>query len=202
MFIQLLSIFILGLVGGANPGPMLASSFTETLKNGFRKGLQIIIKAALAETLIATFILTVFFSIKIPLAYFYFISFIGAGILIWIASNIWKIKSLNEKGEIFSFKKILSMALFNGPFWIFWITICVPEALLLREKITGAQFYFIILFMSGWFTSTAVLNFIFSRFKPLLTKGNLVSTVFKILSLILIFFAVKLVVQSILFFLK
>lgn len=200
MFFQLLSIFILGLIGGANPGPILASSFTETLNRGFRHGLQFIIKAALAEIIVAFFILTLFFSLKIPLAIFYFISFVGAGILIWIACNIWKIKSIGEKGNLFSFKKLLSMAVFNGPFWIFWVTICVPQALHLKEKLIGAQFYFIALFMSGWFISTTLLNFIFSRFKPLLTKSNLIPCVFKILSLILVFFAVKLVVQSLLFF--
>jgi threonine/homoserine/homoserine lactone efflux protein len=202
MFIQLFSIFVLGLIGGINPGPILASSFTETLHHGFYRGLQVIIKAALAETIVATFILTLFFSVNLPVDIFYFISFVGAGILIRIAINIWKINSLSEKGHLFSFKKLLSMAIFNGPFLIFWTTVCVPQALLLKEVLTGAQFYFVAIFMSGWFISTTSLNFIFSRFKPLLTKGNLLPYIFRILSLILIFFALKLIVSSVTFFLK
>lgn len=194
---QLLGIFILGLIGGANPGPILASSFAETLKNGFGKSLQLVLKALIAETIVAIVVLTLFFSINIPPKVFYVISFIGSGVLIWIASQIWKIKSLEENKTIFSFKKIFYLTVFNGPFWIFWITVCVPQAFLLKEKIWGGQFLFLIFFELGWLVATVLFNFIFSKFKTILVKGNLTSIIFKILALILVFFAIKLTIQSI-----
>ncbi|MBI5765599.1 hypothetical protein HZA71_00010 [Candidatus Falkowbacteria bacterium] len=66
MLIQnILSIFILGLIGGANPGPILISSCTESLK-GFRKSMKIIWWALFAESVVAAFILGIIFSLNPP----------------------------------------------------------------------------------------------------------------------------------------
>jgi len=202
IFFQLISVFLLGLIGGANPGPILTASFTEALRKGFIKSLRVIFMAMIAETIVAIFILTLFFSIDIPQIVFYLISFIGAGVLAWLALQIWKIKEFGSGGEIFSFKKIFLLTVFNGPFWVFWITICVPQAFLLKEKITAGHIIFLILFELGWLIATIFLTFIFSRFRPLLTKRNLISIIFKIFSLILIFFAVRLTTESIIFLLN
>jgi len=199
ILIQLLSIFVLGLIGGANPGPILAASFTESLRRGFIKSLKVIFMAMVVESLVALFILILFFSIHIPEIIFYLISFIGAGVLVWLALQVWRIRELGEKGEIFSFKKIFLLTIFNGPFWIFWLTICLPQAFLLKQKISGGQFLFLILFELGWLLATVVLTYLFSRFKPLLTKTNFVPIIFKIFSLILLLFAMRLVVGSISF---
>ncbi|PIV58084.1 MAG: hypothetical protein COS14_11475 [Bacteroidetes bacterium CG02_land_8_20_14_3_00_31_25] len=45
--------FILGLIGGVIPGPVLAATFTEILQSGFLKSLRIIIWAFLVETTVA-----------------------------------------------------------------------------------------------------------------------------------------------------
>ncbi len=199
ILIQLLSIFVLGLIGGANPGPILAASFTEALRRGFIKSLWVIFMAMVAETIVALFILSLFFSIHIPEVIFYIISFAGAGVLIWLALQVWQIKELGGKGEIFSFKKIFLLTVFNGLFWIFWITICVPQAFLLKQRILGGQFLFLMLFELGWLLATVGLTYLFSRFKPLLTKTNFIPIVFKIFALILFFFAIRLMVESISF---
>ena len=199
ILIQLFSIFILGLVGGANPGPILTASFTEALRRGFVKSLRVILMAMVAESAVAAFVLFLFFSIKIPQIVFYIISLVGAGVLVWLAIQIWKIKELGGEGEIFSFKKLFFITVFSGPFWVFWITICVPQAFLLEGKIIGGPILFLILFELGWLFSTVFLTFIFSRFRPLLTKSNFVPVIFKIFSLILLFFAVNLIVQSVMF---
>lgn len=197
VLIQILSVFILGLVGGANPGPILASSFTETLKNGFGKSLQLILKALISETIVATVVLVLFFSINIPTKVFYVISFIGSGVLIWVASQIWKIRTVEKNKTIFSFKKIFYMTVFNGPFWIFWIMVCVPQAFLLKEKIWGGQFLFLVFFELGWLVATILFNLVFSKFRNVLIRGKLTPVIFKFLALILVFFAIKLTIQSI-----
>ncbi len=202
ILIQIFSVFLLGLIGGANPGPILTASFTEALRKGFLKSLRVIFMAMIAESIVAIFILFLFFSIYIPQIIFYVISLVGAGVLIWLASQVWKIKELGGEGEIFSFKKIFLLTVFNGPFWIFWITICVPQAFLLKEKITGGHILFLILFELGWLFATIFLTFLFSRFRLLLAKSNFVSIVFKIFSLILLFFAIRLTIQSIIFLLS
>jgi threonine/homoserine/homoserine lactone efflux protein len=194
---QIFSVFILGLLGGANPGPILASAFTEALRKGFIKSPRVIFMAMFAETIIALFILVVFFSIKIPEIFFYIISLAGAGVLVWIALQVWKVKEIDEGGEIFSFKRIFLLTVFNGPFWIFWITICVPQAFLLKEMIAGGQFLFLALFELGWLLATLFLTFLFSRFRQFLTKKKLTPFVFKFFAILLLLFAIRLTVLSI-----
>jgi len=193
---QIVSIFVLGLLGGANPGPVLTSAFTEAYRKGFVKSLNVIFYAMLAEAIVALFVLVLFFSIDIPEVFFYLISFIGAIVLIWIASQIWKIEKIDDNEEIFSFKKLFVLTIFNGPFWIFWITICVPQAFLLKEKILGGQFLFLGLFELGWLFSTLLLTFLFSRFRGILSQKNLTPFVFKFFAVLLFLFAIKLIFQS------
>lgn len=202
LLFQIFSAFVLGIIGGATPGPMLTSAFTESLRKGFASSLRVIFKAMIAEIIVAFFILSLFLSFHIPQAFFSAISFIGVIVLIWFAIQIWKIKKIDGIGEIFSFKKIFLLTVSSGPFWIFWITICVPQAFSLRQKVAGGQFLFLFLFELGWLIATATLTFIFSRFRPLLTKEAFVSVIFKILALILLFFAAKLTLDSIIFFAK
>jgi threonine/homoserine/homoserine lactone efflux protein len=199
MLFQLLSVFLLGLLGGANPGPILTSSLTESLRKGFSKSLKVIFMAMIAESIVAIFILALFFLLDIPKTFFYLISFFGAGVLFWIALQIWRIKELEGEGEIFSFGKIFLLTVFNGPFWIFWITICVPQAFLLKEKILGGQFIFLIIFEAGWLFATVALTFIFSRFRRLLIKKNFISYVFKFFAILLFLFSGKLIFESIKF---
>lgn len=202
LLIQLFTIFLLGFIGGSIPGPILTSTFTEALRKGFIKSLRVISYAAISEIIVATLILSIFFSIHIPQSIFYGISFVGALVLIWIATQIWSIKNLHENEKIFNFTKIFLLTIFNGPLWIFWSTICVPQAYVLNQKITGGAALFLLTFELGWFTSTAVLTFLFSRFRPILTKEGVVGKVFKIFAIILAIFAVRLVLTSFFYFYK
>jgi len=199
ILLQILSIFVLGLIGGSVPGPILAAAFTEALRRGFLKSLRVIFMAMIAETIVAIFVLVVFFSINLPQIIFYLISFLGAGVLVWLALQVWKIKELGGEGDIFSFWKIFLLTIFNGGFWIFWITICVPQAFLLREKIIGGHILFLIFFELGWLVSTLFWTFLFSRFRSFLAKKNFVPIVFKFFALILLFFAIRLIVESVMF---
>ncbi len=202
VLIQLISIFVLGFIAGAIPGAILTSIFTEVLREGFVKSLRVIFYAGISEVIVATGIMFVLFSIHIPHAVYYAISFIGAVVLIWLATKIWAIKKLHEKGNLFDFKKIFLLSISNGPLWIFWTTICVPQAYVLSQKITGGQVLFLAIFELGWTVSTLLLTFLFSQFRPLLTREKVVSKVFKVFAVFLILFSVRLALTSIFFFLK
>lgn len=197
---QLFTIFILGIIGASTPGPILTSVFTDVLRKGFLNSIEIIFEALISEVIVAGSILILFFSLKIPQSVFHIISFIGAGILFWLATQVWKIKKLDSSGKIFTFKKIFLLTVFNGGLWIFWTTICVPQANVLSQKIIGGQFLFLLIFELGWLFATTTLAYIFSRFRPLLTKGEFVHILFKIFSLVLVFFAVKLIIENVSFF--
>ena len=203
IFKQIFEIFVLGLIAGAVPGPMLTAVFTEVLNGGFLKSLKVVLRAFFAETIVALLIILIVFSLKIPQLYFQSISILGSIFLLWLAIGLWKINKVDaENKEIFTFSKILFLTILSGAFWIFWITVCIPKAFLLQEIIYGGRFIFLIVFELGWFLMTAFLSFLFSRFRPILLRKNLVSLAFKFFAVVLFFFAIEAIISSLVFFLK
>ncbi len=201
MINELLSAFILGLVGGIIPGPVLTATFTEILQSGLFKSFRIILWAMFTEASIALFSLVAISSFGLPESFFRGISFLGAGILIWISTSLWKVKSLDTGEKVhFSLGKISAMILANGMFWIYWTTICIPKAILLNDKIQFGQYLFLILVEIGWLISTAGVAFIFSRFRKLLLKPRAIPIIFKIFALAFIYFALDMIYGSIVFF--
>ena len=198
---DLISAFILGLIGGVIPGPVLAATFTEILQYNFLKSFRIILWAMLTETFVALVSLLVLSSFNLPEEVFRGISFIGAGVLIWIATQIWKVQKIYTGEKVhFSLGKISAMILANGVLWTFWITVCVPRAILLNEKINFGQLIFLILVEIGWLISTVLVAFIFSRFRSLLSRPKVVPVIFKIFAIVFIYFALDMVYRSIIFF--
>jgi threonine/homoserine/homoserine lactone efflux protein len=196
---QIFNIFLLGLAAGAIPGPVIAAAFTEALRNGFSKSLRVVYKSFASEVIIASFILAIFFSFDIDPKFFYAVSFIGAGVLVWMACQVWKIKEIGGNEEIFTFRKVFLLMLGNGLLWIFWITICVPQAFLLNKAIAGGNVLFLVLFEAGWILSTVSMVFIFSRFREFLIREKIVPIVFRFFSLLLVFFAIKMLVESVVY---
>jgi threonine/homoserine/homoserine lactone efflux protein len=200
LLVQIFSVLVLGIIGGSVPGPIMAAAFTESIRRGFSKSLLVILRSFIAESIVAIFILTLFFSFNIPSSVFYIISLAGFIMLFYLALQVWKIKKIGEEeGEIFSFWKIFILTILNGSFWIFWITICVPQAFLLKEQIPQGHILFLVLFELGWIIATISWTFIFSRFRSFLTKEKVIPIVFKIFSLILLYFAISLLIKSIKF---
>lgn len=200
---QLITAFILGLIGGAIPGPVLTAIFTEILQSGFYKSFRIIFLAMLSETIVALTSLIILATLGLPEEYFMGISFIGAGILIWIAFSIWKIRSINTKDRIyFGFGKIFAMILANGVLWTFWITVSVPKAIQLNELVPWGSIIFLLLVEIGWLTSTVLMAFVFSRFRNLMSRPKVTPIIFKIFAIVFIYFALDMFYKSIVFFVR
>lgn len=192
LFIKLGEVALLGIIGGAVPGPMLTSVLTGTLSGGFLKGVTVAMRALLAETVFAFLILMLFFSFQVPHTVFYVISFGGALVLGWLAKQVWSVKRVTaDGGEIFSLSKIILMTVLSGAFWIFWIAICVPRAFELKQIVFGGQYLFLAVFEAGWLVTTLFVAFVFSRFRSFLNKRKLVPYVFKFFAIMLFVFAVK-----------
>ena len=203
MLNELLTAFILGLIGGMIPGPVLTAIFTEILQTNFIKSFRIIFIALLVETIVALTSLIVLSSLNLSESIFRGISFIGAGILIWIATSIWKIKKIDSDEKLyFGFWKISAMILANGVLWTFWVTICVPKAIFLGEILVGGDYLFLILVEIGWLITTTLVAFFFSRFRSLLSKPKVIPIIFKIFSLTFIYFAFEMIYQSVIFFIN
>ncbi|MBI3379715.1 hypothetical protein HY029_03110 [Candidatus Gottesmanbacteria bacterium] len=203
MINDLVSAFVLGLIGGSIPGPILTAIFTEILQSGLAKSFRIVFLGMLTETIVASICLIALSSLHLPESIFRIISLLGAIILVWLSTSIWKIKKIDTKQRVhFSTWKIVAMILANGGLWIFWITVCVPRAILLSHKVSFGAFLFLLFVEVGWLFSTAGIAFIFSRFREWLSKPHIVPVIFKIFALAFIYFATVSIYQSIVFFLR
>lgn len=197
------SAFMLGLIGGIIPGPVLTATFTEILQSGFFKSMRIILWAMLVETLIAIMSLILFSFLHLPESVFRVISLGGAGILVWISFSIWKVKKIDTDEKVhFSPWKIAAMILSNGMLWTFWITVCIPKAIALNEKILFGNYLFLLLVEAGWLISTVAVAIVFAQFRKLLSNPKVVPLIFKIFALVFLYFAAETAYKSIRFFIS
>ena len=94
------------------------------------------------------------------------------------------------------------MIMANGVLWTFWITVCVPKAISLNEKVAFGNYLFLLLVEIGWLVSTVTVAVVFSRFRGILSNPRVVPIVFKIFALTFVYFAIDMVYGSIKFFLS
>ncbi len=197
----MIAAFLLGLIGGVVPGPALAATFTEILQSGFLRCLRIILLAMLTETTVALFSMSVLTSMHLPYAFFAGLSFVGAGVLIWIASLIWRVREIDSREKVnFTPGKIVSMILANGVLWTFWITVCVPRAVVLDKRIFMGQYLFLALVEIGWLASTVGVAAVFSTFRKALSNPRVVPMAFKLFALMFVYFALEMAWGSVEYF--
>jgi threonine/homoserine/homoserine lactone efflux protein len=203
MLPSFVSAFILGLVGGVIPGPVLTATFTEILQNGFWKSMRIILWAMFTETAVALVSLIALDALHLSEATFRGLSFIGAAILIWIALSLWNIRSIDTEQKVhFSLGKISAMILANGMLWTYWITVCVPQAVLLGTQVTFGAYLFLLLVEVGWLVSTVGVALLFSSVRKFLSHPRVIPAIFKLFSLAFFFFAVNMIYTSAVFFME
>ncbi len=201
MIHELVVAIMLGLIGGVIPGPVITAVFTEILQSGFFKSLRIILIALVTESIVAVICLLLFDSLGFNEAFFRGLSLAGAGILIWISLSLWRIKTLDTGHKVhFGFWKIIIMILSNGVLWTYWITVCIPKAILLSEQIYLGHYLFMGLVQMGWLISTLFVAFLFSKFRMIFSKPRVISVLFKIFALAFAYFALDMVFKSIQFF--
>lgn len=199
----LLSPLILGLIGGLIPGPILTAIFTEILQFSFVKSLRIILIGFLTESTVALVSLLILQKLNPPEVIFQSLSLVGAAILIWIAAEMYKVKTLdNGEQAHFSTGKIVAMIVANGVLWTYWITVCIPKAIEMGSVIPLGQYVFLGLVEVGWLISTIGVAFVFSRFRKLLSNPKVVPVIFKIFAATFTYFAISMVWESIKCFIK
>ncbi len=199
---QIIAAAILGMIGGVIPGPVLAATFTEILQSGFKSSWRIIWWATITETSVALINLVLLSSLGLSKAFFYSFSFVGAIVLVWIAKQLWGIASIDTEHKIsFGRWKIAGMIITNGALWMFWITVCIPKAIILGEQVYGGQYLFITVYEIAWFCTTVAIAYIFSCFRQMLSHPKTIPIIFKIFSIIFVYFALSMVYAASLFFL-
>lgn len=203
MIHELIIACMLGLIGGMIPGPVITAVFTEVLQSGYLKSLRIIFIALVTESVVAVISLLILASLGFHEAFFRGLSLAGAAILIWIAVSIWKVSSLDTGQKVhFGLWKLVVMILSNGVLWTYWITICIPKAILLGNQVRMGEYLFMALVQLGWLISTLVVAYLFSRFRRILSRPKVIPILFKIFSLAFVYFAVDMVIKSARFFIN
>ena len=198
---QLFVAFMLGLVGGIVPGPVLAAIFTEILQSGLYTSFRIAFWAMITETMVALVSVVAFSSFALSTSFFNAWSVVGAGILVSIATQLWGIRSLDiDKKISFSAAKIASMILANGVLWTFWITVCIPKAVALGAQIPLGQYIFLGVVEFGWIISTVGVAYVFSVFRNALSDPKVVPYMFRGFAVVFVYFAINMLYTSAVFF--
>lgn len=201
MIQELVIACMLGLIGGMIPGPVITAVFTEVLQSGYLRSLRIIFIALVTESLVAVISLLILASLGFNEAFFRGLSLAGAAILIWISVSIWKVSSLDTGQKVhFGLWKLVLMILSNGVLWTYWITICIPKAILLGKQVRLGEYLFMALVQLGWLISTLVVAYLFSRFRRILSRPKVIPFLFRIFSLAFVYFAADMVIKSLSFF--
>ena len=203
MFHELMIAWMLGLIGGVIPGPVITAVFTEILQSGYTRSLRIIVIALVTESLVALMSLLILDSLDFNESFFRGLSIAGAAILFWIATSIWKVRTLDSGERVhFGLWKVVVMILSNGVLWTYWLTICIPKAILLGEQLHLGQYLFMGLVQLGWLISTMVVAFLFSRFRKALSRPRVIPVLFKIFALAFVYFAFDMLYRSIQYFVQ
>ncbi|MGW8314440.1 MAG: hypothetical protein ACWGNV_02480, partial [Bacteroidales bacterium] len=170
MIHELIIAFLLGLIGGVIPGPVITAVFTEILQSGYSRSLRIILIALVTETVVAVMSLLLMESLQLHEGFFRILSLAGAALLLWIAVSIFRVRQLDTGRKVhFSTAKIVLMILSNGVLWTYWITVCIPKAILLGQTFHLGAYIFMGLVQLGWLISTLILALLFARFRKILS---------------------------------
>jgi threonine/homoserine/homoserine lactone efflux protein len=203
MIQELIIALMLGLIGGLIPGPVITSVFTEILQSGYLKSMRIIFIALITESVVALLSLLILDSLGFNEGFFRGLSLAGAAILIWIAIAIWKVRTLDSGEKVhFGLGKLLIMILSNGVLWTYWITICIPKAILLGQQVPLGEYLFMGLVQAGWLISTMLIAFLFSRFRKALSRPRVIPVLFKLFALAFVYFAIDMTIKSIQYFIQ
>lgn len=193
---RFLEVFALGFFAGLIPGPIVTALFTETIRAGQEKARRIIWTAALGEMLMSVISVFVFSFFDPASVLFSALSIFGTLVLLSIAVDLWKVSEIHEEEPLFSSKRIFFIAFLNGMAWVFWITVCTPQAIALGEEISYGRWLFIVLFEAGWICSTLALGFLFAYFRPYFQSNQKLNLLFRAVAIFFVFFALKLAYGS------
>jgi threonine/homoserine/homoserine lactone efflux protein len=194
--LRLLEVLFLGFLCGLIPGPVVTAVFTETIRKGWKSARRIVLWAAAGELVMSVVCVAVLSLLDPKSVIFSALSMFGALILLSLAWDLWKVEEISEHEPLFSNQRIFMLALLNGMAWIFWITVCTPQAVELGQRFAGGQWVFILLFEAGWLTSTLTLCYFFGFFRPYFQSNKSLHLLYRTIALLFVLFALKLAFTS------
>ncbi len=168
----LFTAFLFGIFAGFMPGPILTSGFMTIIKNpnGLRYVLLFPIILGAIEIIIGLTITqlgSLFFTNTILII----ITILGIINILNIAYDIFKTRktfslfSNNENYSSISYKQVSIMTLFNGPLYIFWITVGMPLVLNAKNEIGNGDIFFVFSMVLGVSISTVLLFLVMHKYR-------------------------------------
>ncbi|MGE3262536.1 MAG: LysE family translocator [Bacteriovoracia bacterium] len=196
IFFRLLEVLALGFLCGLIPGPVVTAIFTETIRKGWLSARRIVLWAAAGEVVMSVVCVAALSFVDPRSVIFSVLSMFGALILLSLAWDLWRVEEIAEEEPLFSRRRVFFLALVNGMAWIFWITVCTPQAIALGTEFRGGEWVFIVIFEIGWLASTLLLSYLFGFFRPFFQSNNRLHLLYRGIALLFLFFALKLATGS------
>lgn len=192
LILRLFEVVFLGFACGLIPGPVVSAVFAETLRNGWKAARRIVAWAAAGELVMSVACVALFTAVVPPPWVFSVLSLLGALVLLRLAFDLWKVESIREDATLFTNRRVFTIAILNGMAWIFWITVCVPQAAALGELVRGGQWLFILLFELGWILATLSLCLVFAYLRRWLRNKEQLHLFYRGVALLFVVFALRL----------
>lgn len=197
MVLRLAEVFFLGFLCGLIPGPVVTAVFTETIRKGWKSARRIVFMAGVGELVMSVVCVAALSVLNSESVLFPALSIFGSLILFSLSWDLWKTQEISEHEPLFSNRRVFMVSLLNGMAWIFWITVCTPQAMALDQLVPGGKWLFIVLFEIGWFCSTLSLSYLFNSFRPYFQSNKNLHLLYRTVAILFIFFAIKLAIVSI-----
>jgi threonine/homoserine/homoserine lactone efflux protein len=190
--LRLAEVLFLGFICGLIPGPVVAALFAETIRHGWKSSRRIVAWAAAGELVMSVACVALLTALDPHSVVFAWLSGLGALVLLHLSWGLWKVKALEGTATLFTNRRVFTLSILNGMAWIFWITVCVPQAVGLEAIVPGGRWLFILLFELGWVASTLSLCGLFGLFRPYFQNPRKLHLLYRIVSLLFVLFALKL----------
>jgi threonine/homoserine/homoserine lactone efflux protein len=192
---QIINAFLLGMVGGFIPGPILTMTFSETVRAGWRAGVKIILYALIVESLVAGFILLVFSFFNFNQEIFRYLSLAGGLLLFYFSYSLFLLKNISLEARVllFSFKKIFFLTILNGGLFVFWITVCIPLAIALNKIVSGGLWFYLANFELGWLVAMFIVLALAIFARQWINNEKRLKIFFKLIAVCLALFGLKMV---------
>jgi threonine/homoserine/homoserine lactone efflux protein len=194
--LRFLEILFFGFLCGLIPGPVVTAVFTDTIRRGWKSARRIVLWAAFGELVMSVICVAVLTRLSPTSVVFPILSLFGALLLLNLSWDLWKVEEIPEEEPLFSNQRIFFLALLNGMAWVFWITVCAPQAVSLGERLPGGAWLFIVFFEIGWLISTFLLCYLFGFFRPYFQSNRKLHLLYRLIAVIFVGFALKLAIGS------
>jgi threonine/homoserine/homoserine lactone efflux protein len=193
---------VLGLAAGLTPGPLLALTIAQTLKYGIAEGMKVAMAPLVTDAPIVILALWLLFSMRSADIILGVLSLAGCLYISYLALENLRAKPVKIEGVQTAprslTKAVVANALNPSPY-LFWMTVGGPLILRQGNERIAPAISFLVFFYLCLVGSKIVLSLITGRFKDFLT-GRLYLFILRALGIALLFFAVLLLKDALMFF--